>query len=363
MIAASLMSRPVRTLVSILAVALEVTMILVIVGLTTGMTNDSGRRIAGVGGDLILQSPNSGVILSFSTASMPVAIGEKIQKEVPGVKAVTPVVIQTNSEGGLESVYGIDPVSFQAVGGPLNFLKGGLFNGPDEIVVDDIWADAKKASVGQTFKILNKDFRVAGIVEHGRGARVYAALPAMQEMMGALNKASIFFIKTTSEAEADQVKARLARMLPDYKVTLSRELMSLMSSDKIPGLDAFIRTVVFIAVCIGVLVIFLSMYTTITERTREIGILRSLGASKSFVVWLILEESLVLCLFGVGAGFVGSQIIRRMVIAVFPTLPIEITNAWILRASIFAVVSGVIGSFYPSLKAAAQDPIEALAYE
>src|SRR5438874_9239101 len=143
MIAASLVSRPVRTLVSILAVALEVSMILVIVGLTTGLTNDSGRRIAGVGGDLILQAPNSGIILSFSTASMPVQIGEKVAKEIPGVKAVTPVVIQTNSEGGLETVYGIDPQSFQAVGGPLVFLKGGIFHEPHDIVVDDIWASNK----------------------------------------------------------------------------------------------------------------------------------------------------------------------------------------------------------------------------
>jgi putative ABC transport system permease protein len=152
-------------------------------------------------------------------------------------------------------------------------------------------------------------------------------------------------------------------MLPDYKITTARELMTLMSSDKIPGLDAFIRSVVFIAVCIGVLVIFLSMYTTITERTREIGILRSLGASKSFVIWLILEESLVLCLLGVGVGIIGSQVISSVIHAVFPTLPIEITGDWTLRAAAFAILSGVIGSFYPSLKASAQDPIEALAYE
>src|SRR5262249_31575761 len=152
-------------------------------------------------------------------------------------------------------------------------------------------------------------------------------------------------------------------MLPDYKITTSRELTTLMSSDKIPGLNYFIRTVVFIAVCIGVLVIFLSMYTTITERTREIGILRSLGASKSFVVWLILEESLVLCVLGVGVGFIGGQVIASVIHAIFPTLPIEITGDWRLRAAIFAIVSGLIGSLYPSLKASAQDPIEALAYE
>jgi putative ABC transport system permease protein len=363
MIFASLISRPVRTLVSILAVALEVTLILVIVGLTTGMTNDSGKRIVGVGGDVILQAPNSSIILSFSSASMPVQIGEKIARDIPGVKAVTPVVIQTNSEGGLETVYGIDPNSFQAVGGPLVFLKGGLFKQPKDIVVDDVWANAKKSSVGDQVEVLGQKFRVAGIVEHGRGARIYLPLTDVQDMVGAPNKASIFFIKTTSQQDIDGVREQMAAMFPEYKITLARDLMSLMSSDKLPGLDAFIRTVVFIAVCVGVLVIFLSMYTTITERTREIGILRSLGASKAYVVRLILLESLLICTLGVGAGLIGSKLIAGGVRMVFPTLPIEFTAEWYVKASVFALLSGLIGSFYPSLKAAAQDPIEALAYE
>ena len=82
MITASLISRPVRTLVSVLAVALEVTLILVIVGLTTGIMNDNGKRLAGVGGDILLRAPNSSIIMSFSTASLPVQIGEKVAKEV-----------------------------------------------------------------------------------------------------------------------------------------------------------------------------------------------------------------------------------------------------------------------------------------
>src|SRR5262249_53991569 len=128
-------------------------------------------------------------------------------------------------------------------------------------------------------------------------------------------------------------------------------------------LDAFIETVVFVAVCIGVLVIFLSMYTTITERTREIGILRSLGASKQFIIGLIFQESAIVCLIGIAIGIGISFGISRLVQWIFPTLSIIITPGWVLKAAVFALLSGVIGSLYPSLKAAAQDPIEALAYE
>jgi putative ABC transport system permease protein len=111
------------------------------------------------------------------------------------------------------------------------------------------------------------------------------------------------------------------------------------------------------------LVVFLSMYTTITERTREIGILRSLGASKVFIVSLIFQESAAVCLVGVVVGVGASFMIARGVQAIYPTLVVLITRDWIFKASAFALLSGIIGSFYPSLKAAAQDPVEALAYE
>jgi putative ABC transport system permease protein len=142
-----------------------------------------------------------------------------------------------------------------------------------------------------------------------------------------------------------------------------KEYSKLMMSNNMPALDAFFSTVVFVALAIGVLVIFLSMYTTITERTREIGILRSLGASKSFIIGLIFQESAAICVVGVIVGIAASYVVAKGVQWQFPTLAVLITPDWIAKASAFAILSGIIGSFYPSLKAAAQDPVEALAYE
>jgi putative ABC transport system permease protein len=156
---------------------------------------------------------------------------------------------------------------------------------------------------------------------------------------------------------------RLQEVFPTYSLHPLREFASLMTSDNLPGLDAFIQTVVFLAVCIGVMVIFLSMYTTITERTREIGILRSLGASKRFIITLFLQESLMVCVLGVILGLGSSFVIARAVKVAYPTLVVEITPDWMVRAALFAILSGLIGSLYPSIKAAAQDPVEALAYE
>src|SRR5437868_2399581 len=101
MIIAGLKARPVRTTVTIMAVALEVILILVIIGLTTGIMKETARRTAGVGAELMVQPPDSSIILALSENSMPLALGDKI-RELAGVKAVAPVMVKMNTEGGVE---------------------------------------------------------------------------------------------------------------------------------------------------------------------------------------------------------------------------------------------------------------------
>ena len=230
-------------------------------------------------------------------------------------------------------------------------------------MVDDIYAKSKGVTVGDSVELLNHKFKVSGIVEHGKGARLFVSLKTAQEMTGQNGKASMFFIKLDDPDRVETTIAEIKRLLEGYGVIPLREYARLMMSNSMPALDAFISSVVFIALCIGVLVIFLSMYTTITERTREIGILRSLGASKKFIVTLIFQESAAICGVGALIGIGSSFVIARTIMAVFPTLTVLITPDWIGKAVIFAVLSGIIGSLYPSLKAAKQDPVEALAYE
>ena len=96
---AGLSARPVRTSVSILAVALEVTLILTIVGLTNGITTEMGKRTEGVGADIMFQSPNSSLLLALSNSTLPIAFGDKL-REIEGVKAVAPIQLQVNSSAG-----------------------------------------------------------------------------------------------------------------------------------------------------------------------------------------------------------------------------------------------------------------------
>jgi putative ABC transport system permease protein len=155
----------------------------------------------------------------------------------------------------------------------------------------------------------------------------------------------------------------VSELLPRYEIRSIKDYMSLMTSSNMPGLGAFINVMIAIAVCIGFLVIFLSMYTTIIERTREIGVLKSLGASKAYIVQIFLSETALLCFGGAVAGVGLSYLMRLIFLRIFPSLTILITFRWILIAAAIALVGGLLGASYPAWLASRRDPVEALAYE
>ena len=300
--------------------------------------------------------------MAFGGAPMPIAIADKL-RQLEYVHAVAPVLVQFNSVNGLDIVYGIDPETFRAVSGGFVFHAGHDLQNPNDILIDDVYSRSKKVKVDQTLHILEHDFHVAGIVEHGKGARLFVLMPTLQEMAGARDKASIVYVKCDRPDHTPAVADEIRELLPKYEVRPLKDFLTLMTSSNLPGLAAFINVMIGIAVAIGFLVIFLSMYTTIIERTREIGVLKSLGASKGYIVQIVLSETALLCLAGVVGGVALSYVMRAIFIRLFPSLTILITPGWIARAGLIAILGGLLGASYPAWMASRKDPVEALSYE
>ena len=362
MIVANLAYRPVRSIISIIAVGVEVTLILLIVGLALGMLDDSKQRTRGVGADVMVRPPGTSILTGFSGAPMPIQIANLL-REQPHVAAVSPVVAQITSGSTLEAINGIDLDSFQKIGGPLKYLEGGPFQGPDSVIVDDYYASGNKVHVGSTIETLNHKFTVTGIIPHGRGARRYIPIATMQDLTGSQNKASIFYVKLDDPNNAEAVSEQCKTLLEGYNIMSIGQFLSLMSADNIPGLSIFINMVIGISVVVGFIVIFQSMYTAVMERTREIGILKSLGASKLYIMRIILRETLMLAIAGIIFGIAVSVVARAGIRGKWPTLPVQITWGWIFYATVIAIVGAMVGAIYPAFKAAQKDPIDALAYE
>ncbi|ABF39564.1 ABC efflux pump, inner membrane subunit [Candidatus Koribacter versatilis Ellin345] len=369
MIVSNLVHRPLRSVISIVAIAIEVTLILLIVGLSVGMLNDSRKRTAGIGADVMVQPPNASALSTFSTASVPIKVAGALEK-LPHVIAAVPVVMSTNTSGSIEVIYGIDltagsPYNFDNTGRPFRYIAGGPFQGPNDMLVDDYFASDKHVKVGDQLELFNHKFRVSGIVENGKGARKFLPISTLQNLMGVEGKASMFYLRLDNPANADLVVQEIKNTpgLETYTARSLQAFLSMMTVEKLPGFSNFIKVVVGIAMIIGFIVIFQSMYTAVMERTREIGILKSLGANKVYIVRLILRETLTLAVCGIALGIGFSYAARLGIRAKFPLMTVQMTAPWIGYATLIAVVGAMMGAIYPAVKAAQKDPIDALAYE
>ncbi len=363
---ANLIHRPLRSFISVVAIAIEVVMILSVVAIFLGQLDGQKIRTNGIGADIIVRPANASFINAVGGAPVPAKNAAAFLR-LPHVTVAAPVIQNFSLNPAPEIIYGIDYPSYNALR-PFVFIAGGPFQGPDDVIVDDVFIQSGKTrpyQVGDTIKIVNHPFRICGIVESGKCGRKRVPIDTLGDLIGSPGKASVFFLKADSQDNLDLIRREIAATpgLSDYQVQTMHEWMSLMTPDHIPGFNISLDVVTFIATLVGFLVIFLSMYTAVLERTREIGILKAMGASQFAIVGMILRESALMALVGVALGLGGILALHTALAHLYPQLFFEITRLWVLKASLIAVVGTVFGAVYPAWMAAAKDPIDALAYE
>jgi putative ABC transport system permease protein len=351
--------RPLRSGLSVVALSLQVFLVLLIVGLTSGALADWRTRAEGVGADIIVQPPGSSIFFALSSAVMPENLSDKIAS-LPGVKEVAPVLIVVDQHN-LGVVYGIDYDRFVGLSNGFQFISGGPFKGPNQTIADDLAAQARKLRVGQSMTLLGHTFTVSGIVVHGKGARFFVPLATAQEIAGAEQRVSMFYV--CSNGDTERARSELVKLLPTYKIRSMAEYSSLMTSSNLPELKPFIRSFVLLGVVISFMVVLLTMHTMVLERTRDIGVLKALGSSRLEICGMIVGETLLMVAIGSVFGLLCTYSVVAILHRTSPTLQILIEWGWIVRAILLTIAGGVLGALYPALRAAQSDPVDALAYE
>ncbi|MBI1787346.1 MAG: ABC transporter permease [Acidobacteria bacterium] len=354
--------RPLRTFLSALLIGVPVTLVLTLVGMGRGMIDESQRRARGVGADIVIRPKGSTILAGVTDAPIPEGMIGFVEKQ-PHVTLATGIVI--NSIGGfLSSAAGIDLPKFNRMSGGFRYLQGGPFQQPDDILVDEFYAQEKKIRAGDTVDLMNRKWRVCGVVEAGKLNRVFVDLRRLQDLKGNPGRLSQIYAKVDAPENIGAVIAGLKRQLPDYPIFSMEESASLLTVNSIPELRTFIRVMIVIGVLIGFAVVCLSMYMAVLQRTREIGILKSLGASRWFILSIILREAVLLAIAGTLIGIAFSYGAKALLEAFVPSsFKTAIVPDWWPNALLISVAGAVLGALYPGVRAANQDPIEALAYE
>ena len=356
----NLKHRPLRTLLGVVSIGVEVTMMLTLVGLSHGVTDDMAVRNRGTGADIVVRPPSSN-LFSLGGVGMSEKIVAMVRQE-PHVALATGTLVQPVG-GVFNSISGIHLDEFNALSGGFRYISGGPFKGPHELLVDQVEARADHLHVGSILK-LGKDWRVTGIVESGKLSRMFADIKPLQEEYSQTDKVNFVWVKVDDPANIPVVLAELKEKFDDFKIYTMEEMTSLLTPDNVPVLKGFTDVVIGISVVVGFLVVFLSMYTAVLERTREIGVLKALGASPGYVLGILIRETILLAIAGSVAGILMSYGSQFLIANFAPSfLTMEIVKYWWPIATGIAIVGSLVGTLYPGFKAARQDAIEALSYD
>jgi len=359
LVTANIRSRPTRAFISILAVALGVIILLIIGGIAKGTLDDYLDRTISIGSDFILQQKGGTALFAFSDASLDTRIADKIL-ETPGVQMVAPILAKTIK---ISVVFGINPETFNKFPGRLEIISGTDSLKDFEVIVDQHYADANGLSPGMKHTLFDHEFTITGICRPGTAVRIFLPLETLQKLNDTPGRASTMFIKASPDADLDALFMSLEQRFRGYSLIRSDNPELLLASMQLPGLKEFRVTIVAVSMLLSFMVILLAMYTTIFERTREIGILKSLGASRPFIVEIILKESAIICSSGALVGIAISGIIREIIINRFPTLQVAMGPGELMAGMVLGVMAGILGALYPAYKAARMDPVRALSYE
>ncbi|HEY6119350.1 MAG TPA: ABC transporter permease [Pyrinomonadaceae bacterium] len=354
--------RPARTAVSVLGTAVGVLLIVFTVGLAHGVLHERGKRESNIGAEIMIRASGTIGLGGSSPFVLPVSRAAEIAR-IEGVRAATPLgqtIDRSDAGFGSRLIDGINFDEYAALTG-MRIREGRAPMSGDEAIVDPVWQQQRHASVGSTVQMFERPFKIVGVYEPPGGGRIKIPLLTMQEQEGSEGRASAILVACVDPSKQEEVAARIEKQFSDQQIIFTRDLPELYASG-VPALNIFIKVVVGVAAAISMLVILLAMYTTVTERTRQIGILKALGMSKPAIAWVIEQEAIIVSLLGVLAGVLLTLAARFAVMRV-TSLTIEIEPRWIIVALLVGLVGGSIGALYPALRAARQDAVEALSYE
>lgn len=347
---------------SVAGIALGVSLVMLFTGLARGMSNDLQRRASNVRAELIFMRPGA-VQLTSTTANLDTRYVDRL-KAIDGVEEALPVIrhfVQGSGGIGIEQIDGVDWDAYASMNG-LNLVEGHSPQNTNEVVIDETKARNNNLHIGDPIKTLGaKEYRIVGIYTPESGARVKMSLAAMQEALEASGKCTFIFLKLRNSDQVEAMAKRIDQELPGNTIQPTRDVFTSFEKS-IPYLGVFLRVLVGLAAVVSALVVMLAMYTTITERTREIGILKAMGASRGYIVGIIEKEAILISIIGLVAGFAVSLVAGYLIHRAYG-LVFEYSWTWALVAAAIGLIGGVLGALYPAWRASNLDAVNALAYE
>jgi len=357
----NLSRRPIRTVLTVLGIGVGIGAVVALMGMARGLGQSWTDAYKARGTDLVIRSAGGG----FMAQPFDSKLIEDVRK-VPGIGAASNL---------LTEVLSVEKASVIVVSGrewgsylweSVNIIEGRRPKNADEkaVVLGTLAAEALEKKVGDTVTIEVDEFTVVGIadakaaVENGS---IFIALPHLQKLMQKETRVNFVNVRLDPKASSATVEAELKKRFPTYRIDTAEAVTA--KNEGVKAFEAMNWGTSAIALLVGTFGVMNTMFMSVTERTKEIGILIALGWRRSRILRMILFESIALC---AGAGVLGVVfgilLLKVMAITPFLSGKLEPYVGADLSAFAFglALVVGLLSGLAPALHCTKINPSMAL---
>ena len=383
--------RKLRSILTILSVIIGIASVIALVLLSDGLLNTVNEQFDKMGGRVILVLAGNFQGNPFESGRLSkenmlnIKDSENIEK-IPSVENVfamnflnAQITYRNQDEFAYLATLPVEKMDDAFDFFDVSVSEGKTFNGKEgnNAVIGDYIAKKmfdREIKTGNKIKINDMDFRVLGILEpignESDDSTIYITRKAGDDLLNYEDSVNYIMVKTKADTDNKDTVKRIERLLAK---TRDEENFMIISADDFLELitrlltliKVILATIASISVVVGSLGVINSVYTSVLERTREIGVLKSIGAKINDITFIFVLESLLLSLaggvigFGLGVG-IAKGVSLYAASAGFDMFTISITVEIVLLALILSVIVGIVAGLFPARSAAKLNPVNAL---
>ncbi len=367
MIGKNLLRRKGRTILTVVGISIGVAAIILLGALAAGLEVGYTSMITGSNADLVLSQPGA---FDVSYSSVDEEIVEAVGA-MPEIAAIAPLLqgyVQAEAIpffivfGHPEDSFVLD--RYQVIEGASLYSAGAQKARGKPVLLGSAAAEALGKTTGDTVRITGSTYRIVGIYETGDTLEDGGALLDIEEaqiLLGKPRQVSILYIQLKDAALRERLATRIERRFPDLELSGAKDFAE--QQTMVTMLQGYVWAIGGLAIVIGGVGMMNAQLMSVTERTREIGLLRAVGWTKSRVLFMILGESLLVSLLGGALGVALAWITLQLLAGMADFFGAKVTLELVQQALIIVLLLGLAGGAYPAWRASRLLPVEALRYE